>query len=97
MRPPDLVKIALKFIGIIETFDSLKRIILHASGRIHPDEATYVRETDHARIFLIARVWLAIYTCTIALAVWMGSILPLMLIGLPRLYGAWHHVMIGLL
>lgn len=21
----------------------------------------------------------------------MGSILPLMLIGLPRLYGAWHH------
>ena len=27
----------------------------------------------------------------------MGSILPLMLIGLPRLYGAWHHVMTGLL
>jgi fatty acid desaturase len=25
------------------------------------------------------------------------SILPLMVIGLPRLYGAWHHVMTGLL
>ncbi len=28
---------------------------------------------------------------------WTGSILPLMLIGLPRIYGAWHHVMTGLL
>jgi fatty acid desaturase len=27
----------------------------------------------------------------------MGSLLPLMVIGLPRLYGAWHHVMTGLL
>jgi fatty acid desaturase len=34
---------------------------------------------------------------TLALAVWMQSILPLMVIGLPRMYGAWHHVMTGLL
>jgi len=34
---------------------------------------------------------------TIALSLLLGSILPLMVIGLPRLYGAWHHVMTGLL
>ncbi len=27
----------------------------------------------------------------------MGSILPLMVIGLPRLYGAWHHVLTGVM
>ncbi len=27
----------------------------------------------------------------------MQSILPLMVVGLPRLYGAWHHVMTGVL
>ena len=27
----------------------------------------------------------------------MHSILPLMVIGLPRFYGAWHHVMTGVL
>jgi fatty acid desaturase len=97
MRPPDLIQIALKFIGINEVYGSVKRMLLHVSGRVHPDEATYVRETDHVRIFLIARIWLVIYACTIALALWMGSILPLMLVGLPRLYGAWHHVMTGLL
>ncbi len=32
-----------------------------------------------------------------ALSIYLGSILPLMLIGLPRLYGAWHHVLTGLL
>ncbi|MEP2028325.1 MAG: fatty acid desaturase family protein [Paracoccaceae bacterium] len=97
MRPPDLVRIALMFIGVRDVFDSLKRMMLHASGRVHPDEATYVRESDHAKIFLIARIWLVIYACTIALAVWMQSVLPLMIIGFPRLYGAWHHVMTGLL
>ncbi|HBY12837.1 MAG TPA: fatty acid desaturase, partial [Rhodobacteraceae bacterium] len=32
-----------------------------------------------------------------ALALILWSILPLMVIGLPRLYGAWHHVMTGVL
>ena len=31
------------------------------------------------------------------LSLYLGSILPLVLIGLPRLYGAWHHVLTGLL
>ena len=49
------------------------------------------------RAIRVARIWTAIYVATIAVAIGMGSLLPLMLIGLPRLYGAWHHVMTGLL
>jgi fatty acid desaturase len=45
----------------------------------------------------VARIHVAIYAATIALALWTGSILPLMVIGLPRMFGAWHHVMTGLL
>ena len=97
MRPPDLVQIALKFVGIVEAFEALQRMLLHASGRIHPDESTYVRDVDFKKVFLIARIWTAIYTGTILLVILSGSILPLMLIGLPRLYGAWHHIMTGLL
>jgi len=97
MRPPDLIDLSLKFVGINDAYNSFTRMLLHASGRLHPDEATYVRETDHPRIFLIARVWTLIYAATIGAAIWMDSILPLMLIGFPRLYGAWHHVMTGVL
>jgi fatty acid desaturase len=32
----------------------------------------------------------------IAACFYMQSILPAMLIGLPRMYGAWHHIMTGL-
>jgi fatty acid desaturase len=45
----------------------------------------------------VAVIHLSIYVAAVALALWMRSILPLMVIGLPRLYGAWHHVMTGLL
>ena len=97
MRPPDLLRLALNLFGLIDAWVLGRRMLLHASGRIHPEEATYIRPQDHAKVFLIARIWLAIYAATILLALYLGSILPLMVIGLPRLYGAWHHVMTGLL
>ncbi len=97
MRPPDLARIALAFIGIRDVYIAIGRMFLHARGRIDPEEAIYVRSADYPKVFRTARIWLLIYGCTIAIAVLVESILPLMLIGLPRLYGAWHHVLTGLL
>ena len=42
-------------------------------------------------------IWLIICRLTVALAIGAGSILPLMVIGLPRLYGAWHTNFTGIL
>lgn len=97
MRPPDLGRLAINVFGILDTYHLLARMRLHASGRLHPDEETYVREADIGRVYLVARIWLAIYLATVGLALWTWSILPLMVVGLPRLYGAWHHVMTGVL
>jgi fatty acid desaturase len=97
MRPPDLGRIALNLFGLIDVPKFLGRLVLHARGRIHPEEAMYVRDTERPAVFLAARLHLAIYAVVIVTALAMGSILPLMLVGLPRLYGAWHHVMTGML
>ena len=97
MRPPDLAKLAINLFGIIDAWHLTKRMFLHASGRLHPEETTYVRDEDAPKVHRTARIWLAIYAATIVLSLLLGSILPLMVIGLPRLYGAWHHVMTGLL
>jgi len=97
MRPPVLRRVALNTVGLHDTWFSLKRMIYNASGRIHPEEATYIPESEWPKVIRVARVWTAIYAATIGLALWMGSILPLMVIGLPRLYGAWHHIMTGVL
>jgi len=97
MRPPDLVRLVLNLVGLIDTLHLMRRMLLHASGRLHPEEETFVRPQDRPAVVRIARIWLAIYAAVIASTLVLGSILPLMLIGLPRLYGAWHHVLTGVL
>lgn len=97
MRPPALFHIAINFFGIFDAIKGWSRMLLNASGRLDPEEATYVPETEHHKIIRVARIWTTIYAATIALAFAMHSVLPLMVIGLPRFYGAWHHVMTGVL
>ncbi|MEO1640992.1 MAG: fatty acid desaturase family protein [Pseudomonadota bacterium] len=97
MRPPDLLRVALMFIGIVDVIAAFKRMFLHASGRLDAEEAMYVPPKDRPKVARIARIWLVIYAATLVVSILTASLLPLMLIGLPRLYGAWHHVMTGLL
>jgi fatty acid desaturase len=97
MRPPVLARTLLNFLGIVDTWNAFRRMLLNASGRLDPEEATFVPESEQPKLIRVARIWTAIYAATIALAVATGSILPLMVIGLPRFYGAWHHVMCGVL
>jgi fatty acid desaturase len=75
----------------------MKAMLVNATGTVTAEEKTFVPESEWSKVVFVARVWLAIYSATIALTIWTGSILPLMLVGLPRLYGAWHHVLTGLL
>jgi fatty acid desaturase len=97
MRPPALFRIVMNFFGIFDAVNGWKRMLLNASGRLDAEEATYVPESEHHKIIRIARIWTAIYVAAVALAAATQSILPLMVIGLPRFYGAWHHVMTGVL
>ncbi len=97
MRPPALFRILLNVFGVLDAWNGWARMLLNASGKVHPEEANYIPEQEQPKVVRVARVWAAIYATTILLALWMGSILPLMVIGLPRLYGAWHHVMTGVM
>jgi fatty acid desaturase len=97
MRPPVLVRVIGSFLGIPEVIDYIPRMIRNAISGPTAEERTFVPESEWAKVTRVARVSVAIYGATLALALWTGSILPLMVIGLPRMYGAWHHVMTGLL
>ncbi|KXF79071.1 fatty acid desaturase [Paramesorhizobium deserti] len=97
MRPPDLLRLVLNFFGLLDAWHAVGDMLRNACGNVSAEEKTFIPKQEQHRVVRIARIWVAIYAATIALAVAMGSILPLMLIGLPRLYGAWHHVLTGLL
>ncbi|WP_292516754.1 fatty acid desaturase family protein [Mesorhizobium sp.] len=97
MRPPDLLRVVLNLFGIVDAWHAMTDMVRNAAGIISPAEKTFIPEQEQPKAIRIARMWTAVYAATIALALYSGSFLPLMLVGLPRLYGAWHHVMTGLL
>jgi fatty acid desaturase len=97
MRPPDLIRLMLNFLGIVDVYHSLPILLRNAAGRLSADEKSFIPEMERAKAVAAARVHIAIYGATIALALYLGSWLPLGLVGLPRLYGAWHLVLVGVL
>ncbi|MCR4269008.1 fatty acid desaturase family protein [Nitratireductor sp. ZSWI3] len=97
MRPPDLARLILNLFGIIDVWHALIDMARNASGRLSAAEKDFIPQMEQAKVIRIARIWGAIYAATAAVAIATGSILPFLLVGGPRLYGAWHHVMTGLL
>lgn len=97
MRPPDLLRLVLNFFGILDAWHAVIDMVRNAAGVMSEAEKTFVPEMEQGKAIRVARIWLAIYLATIAACFAFHSILPAMFIGLPRLYGAWHHVMTGLL
>ena len=98
MRPPDLLRVIIAPIGILDAWNAMSDMV-----RIHLRQADRCREDLHPRVRAaqgdLHRAGLVGDLCRdhrrFAIAMW--SILPLMLIGLPRVYGPWHMVMVGLL
>jgi fatty acid desaturase len=97
MRPTEVAKLVLNFFGILDVLKFFPTLVRNALAGPTPEEKTFVPESEWPKVRRAAQIHLAIYVATGALAVATGSALPLMVIGLPRIYGAWHHVMTGLL
>jgi fatty acid desaturase len=96
MRPPAMLRLLSNIFAISSTWAASKKIILHASGRLDAEERTFVPEMEWGRVFLVARIWLAIHLSIIALALSMQSWLPLMYVGvLPTMYGGWLTIYFG--
>jgi Na+-transporting NADH:ubiquinone oxidoreductase subunit F len=88
-RPPDLPGLILSFFSIKVIAKYFRRVLLHCAGRLAPEEKTFIPESEYEKVFLRARIYLVIYGSVIGLAIYQRSVLPLMFIGLPTLYGSW--------
>jgi MocE subfamily Rieske [2Fe-2S] domain protein len=88
-RPPNLRKLITNFFNVSVYPSYFKHLFIHASGKMTPEERTFIPETEFDKIFVRARIYLIIYASVVLACVLTGSPLPLLLIGLPNLYGAW--------
>ncbi len=97
MRPPNLIRTILAYVGVMDMWDYIKNLAQNVVGVIPDEDKTFIPEMEWPRTILVARISFAIYAATIATAIYSGSILPILFIGLPRLYGCWHMVLVGLM
>jgi len=96
MRPPQLIVIGLNFLGLVSVPQSFAALVRNALGRLAPDEADYVPDSERPKAVRAARIHMGIYGATLIACIAAGSILPAMLIGLPRFYGIWLLLVMGL-
>lgn len=65
------------------------RMIRHAFGSIDDDARDFVPETDLRRVVWEARAFVLILSGVVVWALAIGSVVPLLFIGLPSFYGVW--------
>jgi Na+-transporting NADH:ubiquinone oxidoreductase subunit F len=95
-RPPDLTGILLSFFNLTVYPKYFRGLVAHAFGHMSEVEKTFIPEGEFTKIYFKARITLLIYLGVIILAIALHSILPLLLIGLPNIYGSWLMVVYGL-
>jgi len=94
-RPPDVLSLLLNIFALKNTVNFFRHLLLHAAGRLTPDETTFVPELERGKVYLVARIYLALFALAVAVCVYERSILPAMFVGLPTLYGGWLTLYFG--
>lgn len=95
-RPPHIPSILLNIFALKSALNEFRKMLLHAAGKIDAQEAPYIPKSEYGKVFFKARIYILIYASVLGLAMAQGSILPLMFVGLPSLYGAWLMVFFGI-
>ena len=104
MHPTGILPDILHFVGVLDIQSWMKVLVRNALGRFTPDERSYIPDTQVPQAVFAARMHVAIYVAAAAVTVWMltagfgwAAAIPFLLIGGPRIYGAWHMFMTGLI
>jgi Na+-transporting NADH:ubiquinone oxidoreductase subunit F len=89
-RTPGILGLLLnEFFGIKTIPKYFWNLMLHCSGRLTAEQKTFIPESEYKKVFIRAPIYLLIYASVIGLAIYHRSILPLLFVGLPTLYGSW--------
>jgi fatty acid desaturase len=94
-RPTPTWKILLEMFAVLSVAKEFAKYGHNLLGRLHPDEATYVPAREKSRAILWGRIHVAVWVGVITASIVSESWLPLVLVGLPSMYGRWLLVVFG--
>jgi fatty acid desaturase len=94
--PTDWLAILGNVFALKHVAGELPKLLRNVVGRLGEEEKTFIPEMEWPKVVSEARAWAAVYALVIAASLATGSVLPLLYIGLPSLYGAWLYHFFGL-
>ncbi len=95
-RPPDLVRTVLAYTHLRGGAQMFRRLVEHSFGRIDDEAADFVPDTELRRVVWESRVFVGIVAASAFASLWWWSVVPLLFVGLPTIYGAWLMVFFGI-
>ncbi len=95
-RPTKVWMLPVIFSHLLNGPKLFLRITKHATGRIDSQVADYVPASEFRKVIWEARIFLLINLGALSASLILWSIFPILLIGLPTIYGAWLFVFFGL-
>lgn len=87
-RPPSLAHLLMDFFGLHFIPGEIRRTLQHARGRISEETRTLVPVSEQPRMIRNSRIYGVIWAATLVASVALWSWLPVLLLLLPRFYGA---------
>ena len=94
--PTNWLRLAAGLVGLPQVGSEIVKLLRNAAGRLGEEEQTFIPESEWPKVVREARAWLAVYALVALACVAWGSLLPLLFIGGPSLYGAWLYQFFGL-
>ena len=103
-RDPEIqVQVPVRPLAVFADFIGLKlaptefvKTVVNATGRMIEEEKTFVPESQWPCVIREARLWIGVFAIVVAVALVGKSWLPLLLVGLPSIYGGWLYNFFGL-
>jgi len=95
MRPPQLIIMVLNIFGLVNVPQSLATLARYSVGRLNAEELDFIPEMERWRVQVEAIIVLAIHLGAVAVAIATSSLLPVVLIGGPNIYGIWFLWWVG--
>ena len=94
-RPATIRKVVLNYTGLVNGPRALSRLARHAFGRIDDEALDFVPPSELRKVVWESRIFVVILAVAVAVSVATASFVPVLLIGLPTIYGVWLVVFFG--
>lgn len=95
-RPTPVVELVAAFAGLNPIRLLLPRLVRHAAGGRDPEATSFVPEEEWPRVHREARLFVAVPALSVVASVLWWTPLPVVLVGLPTVYGSWLMVFFGI-